>query len=951
IVRDVENLDKMKEKGYASIFVGYSTQSRAYRVFNKRTRVIMETIHVNFDEMPQMASDQVSSDPVPQCQRTTLEHDSLTPGRQCQENVPHVVSKSSIESTANAPNQRQQQHTNQTTPKPTFQVPTQAPTVASTENINQAEMIRKNAQVENDKFINTFCTPVQDRGETSSHHVDSPLCKNVVNMKWLWKNKRDEENIVIRKKSRLVAKGYAQKEGVDFKESFAPVARPLKEEVYVNQPNGFVDPYHPDKVYRLKKALYGLKQAQGHGTRNTLRPIFRYDLFWGCYRLASGAKVIDNQAVMSSSTVTYTSVYTDSKPERVYYGADEELSDGGSPWFIMYEYDGLPMQPVAPPFLNYMPQPEHPPSPNYMPGPEHPLSPVVDPDENHADYPNDRGDGDDEPSNDDDDDDDDINDEDKEPFKDEDDDYKEEEHLTLVDSFTVPIVDHVPSVGDTEAFETDVARKTIRLELPMSASIKARIAEHAIAPTPPLPVSFPPLPLPLPLTTSPTNTWASLGCRAARIKMRALIPSTSHRTHVLEAETPPQKRACFTTPALELEIGEVKGMGYGITDTCDEIVEAMIEIASTTLEWVIQRVTELATTARQENEEFQVLFEEAGSEDRSVAIEAHVRTLKAQVAALIAHTSSLQTQLTTALRRIETLEARDPEPQDEPAKASRLSCMIIDVVITTRTSPATTTTNTTPITDARLRALNAWGVDAALAERDVDRSRNVNDSNDSGTGRRRQVSTIREYTYTDFLKCQPMNFKGTEGVVKGTDVMSYNQRFQELVLMYDRMFLEESNVVEKNNVAPAYTTGSREKKPYEGSKPLCPKCNYHHDGPCAPKCTNYKRISHSARNCKSRHAAANNNQKAQGENQRVLTCFVCGAQGHFKSDCLKLKNGNQGNQAGNGNDVARAYAMGIVGTNLNSNVVMGTFLLNNRYASIYLILVLIEVSYLLHLVL
>nr|GFA18330.1 retrovirus-related Pol polyprotein from transposon TNT 1-94 [Tanacetum cinerariifolium] len=110
-------------------------------------------------------------------------------------------------------------------------------------------------------------------------------------MKWLWKNKHDEENTVIHNKSRLVAKGYAQKEGVDFEESFAPVDRleavllfiayaahksftvyqmdvkttflygPLKEEVYVKQPDGFVDPYHPDKVYHLKKALYGLKQA------------------------------------------------------------------------------------------------------------------------------------------------------------------------------------------------------------------------------------------------------------------------------------------------------------------------------------------------------------------------------------------------------------------------------------------------------------------------------------------------------------------------------------------------------------------------------------------------------------------------------------------------------------------------------------------------------------------
>ncbi|GKC88795.1 retrovirus-related pol polyprotein from transposon TNT 1-94 [Tanacetum coccineum] len=114
---------------------------------------------------------------------------------------------------------------------------------------------------------------------------------NIIGVKWLWKNKIDAENTVIRNKYRLVAKGYRQEEGIDFEESCAPVARleavrmfiayaahknftifqmdvktvflngPLNEEVYVSQPNGFVDPYFPDHVYKPKKALYGLKQA------------------------------------------------------------------------------------------------------------------------------------------------------------------------------------------------------------------------------------------------------------------------------------------------------------------------------------------------------------------------------------------------------------------------------------------------------------------------------------------------------------------------------------------------------------------------------------------------------------------------------------------------------------------------------------------------------------------
>nr|GEV18788.1 hypothetical protein [Tanacetum cinerariifolium] len=276
---DGENLDKMKEKGDACIFVGYSTQSRAYRVFNKRTGVIVESIHVNFDELPQMASDHVNSDPAPECQRMALEHSSLSPG-------PH-----------------------------------------SQKNVTQAEKT----------FINIFCTPAQDRGETSLRHVDSsnmhtfyqhhpsehrwtkdhPLEQVIRNSSQSIRTRRQLESdgnmcmfalTVSRTETQNIKEAMADsawiksmqeelhqfdrlEEGVDFEESFAPVARleavrlfiayathksftvyqmdvkteflyvPLKEEVYVNQPDGFVDPYHPHKVYRLKKALYGLKQA------------------------------------------------------------------------------------------------------------------------------------------------------------------------------------------------------------------------------------------------------------------------------------------------------------------------------------------------------------------------------------------------------------------------------------------------------------------------------------------------------------------------------------------------------------------------------------------------------------------------------------------------------------------------------------------------------------------
>ncbi|GJR81787.1 putative reverse transcriptase domain-containing protein [Tanacetum coccineum] len=400
------------------------------------------------------------------------------------------------------------------------------------------------------------------------------------------------------------------------------------------------------------------------------------------------------------------------------------------------------------------------------------------------------------------------------------------------------------------------------------------------------------------------------------------------------------------------------------------------------------------------------------------------------------------------------------------------------------TTPAPTATTTTSVTNAQLQAMIDQGVTAALAARDA--NRNGDDSHTSGTGGRRTERIVRECTYQDFMKCKPLYFKGTEGVVeltqwfermetvfrisncsvenqikfstctllagaltwwnshvmtvshdaayamtwadlrkkmtdkycprnemkkleaelwnlkvKGTDVIGYNQRFQELALLCVRMFPEESDKIERyvgglpdmihgnivaskpktmqeavematelmdkkvitiaerqaenkrkfentsrnnqnqqqqnkrQNTGRAYTAGTGERKPYGGSKPLCAKCNYHHDGPCAPKCHKCNKVGHFARDCRSVGNANNaNNQRGTGSGQKP-TCFECGVQGHYKRECPKLKNNkNRGNQVGNDRAPAKVYVVGRAGTNPDSNVVTGTFLLNNRYASI-----------------
>ncbi|GJT90933.1 putative reverse transcriptase domain-containing protein [Tanacetum coccineum] len=102
----------------------------------------------------------------------------------------------------------------------------------------------------------------------------------------------------------------------------------------------------------------------------------------------------------------------------------------------------------------------------------------------------------------------------------------------------------------------------------------------------------------------------------------------------------------------------------------------------------------------------------------------------------------------------------------------------------------------------------------------------------------------------------------------------------------------------RQNTGKAYAAGHGEKKYYGGSKPLCPKCNYHHDGPCAPKCHRCNIVGHLVRNCRRpTNDNTTNNQRGTGTSQKV-NCYECGNQGHYRRDCPEQKNQSHKNQIG-----------------------------------------------------
>nr|GEV33670.1 hypothetical protein [Tanacetum cinerariifolium] len=249
---DREDIGKLGVKGDIGFFIGYSADSCAYRVYNRRTKKIMETMNVSFDELSTMAFEQ----------RSELDllfeamYDDYIGGQPSA--APRAVPA------AQAPQQQGNQ------------APIQSETIA--DNVS-------NAMFDANTFVNPFATP-----STLSTIEPKNVKEAMTDPAWI--NSMQEELLQFKRHdSRLVVRGYRQEEGIDFEESFAPVARmeairiflayvahksftvfqmdvkisflhgTLKEDVYLCHPKGFIDVDYPSHVFKLKKALYGLKQA------------------------------------------------------------------------------------------------------------------------------------------------------------------------------------------------------------------------------------------------------------------------------------------------------------------------------------------------------------------------------------------------------------------------------------------------------------------------------------------------------------------------------------------------------------------------------------------------------------------------------------------------------------------------------------------------------------------
>nr|GEZ53344.1 hypothetical protein [Tanacetum cinerariifolium] len=216
---------------------------------------------------------------------------------------------------------------------------------------------------------------------------------------------------------------------------------------------------------------------------------------------------------------------------------------------------------------------------------------------------------------------------------------------------------------------------------------------------------------------------------------------------------------------------------------------------------------------------------------------------------------------------------------------------------TRRSSLATATPTTTPVTDEKLRTLIAQGVADVLAKRDATRSRNGEDCHDSGMGVRRQAPLPLEYTYSDFMKCKPLYFKGTEGVIELTQWM----------------FLEESNKIER--YVGRFPDMIHESVMASKPKTMQDAIEF------ATELIDKKINTLAKRQAENKRKLENNNQTQQQppKKQGVAIAYTIRPGEKKESDCPKLKNQNHGNQAGGTGARGMVHALGEGETNQDLN--------------------------------
>nr|GEW71307.1 hypothetical protein [Tanacetum cinerariifolium] len=636
----------------------------------------------------------------------------------------------------------------------------------------------------------------------------------------------------------------------------------------------------------------------------------------------------------ASSAVTYTSVYTDSEPGRVFWGADEDLSDEGSPRVIVYGYDRLPMLPVAPPSPDYIPGPEEPQTPpapqdedehehmfiqphdpdfvlepiyhEYIPlqdehillAEEQPLPPVVSPtaespgyvadsdpeedpeeyeddetEDGPVDYPMDGGDDGDDDDGDSSGDDADDEDEDEEE-------EEEEEHLALANS----------AVAEVERLLAMPTLSPSPLALLLPPSIEERLARctaPASLPSPPLP---PPLHMP---------------------------PPIDRRDDISETEMPPRKRLCLFTlgPRYEVEesstarptrgrgidygfvstldaearrqgIGEV---GYGIRDTWIDPAEIVLELAPMTLGEVNTRVTELADLHEHDTQDLYALLEDAQDsrtcisqrsfERPTVSIRHRWQRLRV-IGDIRREMGDMQAELLALRGQSRKAEqprgdARVPNHQDAPRDADSP-----DAYSTTwEVLKKKMTDKYCPQGEIKKLEIELWNL-------------KVNENNVSAYTERFQELTLicTKFVVDEAEKIDKYVSRLPNNIYKSAKASKPRTLDETIELTNDlmdqklRTYAERQTNIKRRLTSHSEITMVTNSRPPKGKTSL--GCTI-----WGQKCHKCNKVRHFACDCRSSgNVNVTNAQRNNEANLKGNGCFECGATWHFKRDCPKLKN-------------------------------------------------------------